>query len=43
MTQTWQKVLGDRAAEDKLQAGAIPMPPLQLSDESVDLLKGIWS
>lgn len=43
MTQTWNKVLGDRASGDKLQAGAIPMPPLQLSDESVDMLKAIWS
>jgi hypothetical protein len=43
MTQTFNKVLGDRAAGDKLQAGGIAMPPLQLSDESVDMLKGIWS
>ena len=42
MAQTLQKVLGDRGAGDKLQAGAIAMPPLQLSDDSVDLLKGIW-
>jgi len=42
MAQTLQKVLGDRAGGDKLQAGAIAMPPLQLSDDSVDLLKGIW-
>jgi hypothetical protein len=43
MTQTFNKVMGDRAADDKLQAGAVAMPPLQLSDESVDMLKGIWS
>ena len=43
MTQTVSKVMGDRAAGDKLQAGAVAMPPLQLSDESVDMLKGIWS
>lgn len=43
MTQTFNKVMGDRAAGDKLQAGAVAMPPLQLSDESVDMLKGIWS
>jgi len=36
------KVLGDRAAGDKLQASAVAMPPLQLSDESIDMLKGIW-
>ena len=43
MTQTFNKVMGDRAADDKLQAGAVAMPPLQLSDESVAMLKGIWS
>jgi hypothetical protein len=43
MTQTFSKVMGDRAAGDKLQAGAVAMPPLQLSDESVDMLKGVWS
>ncbi len=43
MTQTFNKVMGDRAAGDKLQAGSVAMPPLQLSDESVDMLKGIWS
>jgi len=43
MAQTWNKVLGDRAAGDKLQAGALAMPPLELSDESVDMLKGIWT
>lgn len=43
MTQTFNKVMGDRAAGDKLQAGAVAMPPLQLSDESVDMLKGVWS
>ena len=43
MTQTFSKVMGDRAAGDKLQAGAVAMPPLQLSDESVAMLKGIWS
>jgi hypothetical protein len=43
MTQTVSKVMGDRAAGDKLQAGAVAMPPLQLSDESVAMLKGIWS
>jgi hypothetical protein len=43
MTQTFNKVLGDNAAGDKLQAGGVAMPPLQLSDETVDMLKGIWS
>ena len=43
MAQTLNKVLGDRAAGDKLKAGAVAMPPLQLSDESVAMLKGIWS
>jgi hypothetical protein len=43
MTQTWTKIPGDRPAGDKLQAGSLPMPPLQLSDDSVDMLKGIWS
>jgi hypothetical protein len=43
MAQTLYKVLGDRAAGDKLKAGAVAMPPLQLSDESVEMLKGIWS
>ncbi len=33
MAQTLYKVLGDRAADDKLKAGAVVMPPLQLSDE----------
>ena len=42
MTQTWTKVAGDRAAGDKLQAGSSPMPPIQLADESVEMLKGIW-
>ena len=42
MTRTLSKVMGDRAAGDKLQAGAIVMPPLQLSDDSVEMLKGIW-
>ena len=43
MAQTLNKVLGDRAAGDKLKAGAVAMPPLLLSDESVAMLKGIWS
>lgn len=43
MAQTVYKVLGDRASGDKLKAGAIVMPPLELSDESVGMLKGISS
>jgi hypothetical protein len=43
MAQTMHKMMGDRAAGDKLKAGAVSMPPLQLSDDSVKLLKGIWS
>src|SRR5262249_50884880 len=43
MAQTLNKMLGDRAAGDKLQAGAVAMPPLQLSDDSIEMLKGIWS
>jgi hypothetical protein len=43
MTQTWHKVMGDRAAGDKLRAAAVAMPPLQLSDDSVKMLKEIWN
>jgi len=43
MAQTLNKMMGDRAAGDKLQAGAVAMPPLQLSDDSIEMLKGIWS
>lgn len=43
MTQTWHKQAGDRAADDKLKAGALAMPPLELGDESVEMLKEIWS
>lgn len=42
MAQTLHKVMGDRSAGDKLRAGSDSMPPLQLSDETVELLKGIW-
>ena len=43
MAQTLHKVLGDRPSGDKLKAGAVVMPPLELADNSVDLLKGIWN
>lgn len=42
MAQVFQKVMGNSAAGDKLQAGPIMLPPLQLSDASVQELKGIW-
>ena len=42
MGQTLDKVMNDRAAGDKLRAGSVSLPPLQLSDESVEILKGIW-
>lgn len=42
MAQTLHKVMGDRPAGDKLKAGGDVLPPLQLSDDSVELLKGIW-
>jgi predicted Zn-dependent protease len=42
MGQTMTKMLGNTAAGDKLQAGAVAMPPLQLSSESVRQLKAIW-
>jgi hypothetical protein len=43
MAQTLYKVLGDRPAGDQLKAGAVIMPPLELSDDSVGMLKGIWN
>jgi hypothetical protein len=42
MAQTMQKEMGDRAGQDKLRAGAIRLPPLSLSNESVTTLKSIW-
>ena len=43
MGQTMTKSLGDSPAGDKLQTGAIKMPPLQLAQETVDALKSIWN
>jgi hypothetical protein len=43
MAQTMYKELGDRAAQDRLKAGIIHLPPLSLSDESVTTLKSIWA
>lgn len=34
---------GDRAKGDKLQAGAVQLPPLQLAENSIDLLKSLWN
>lgn len=42
MAQTMSKLLGDRPAGDKLQAGAITMPPLQLAPKTIEDLKAIW-
>jgi hypothetical protein len=42
MTRTLTKISGDRPAGDKVKAGAILMPPLHLSNESVKILKGMW-
>ena len=43
MSQTMYKEAGDNAAGDKLKAGSAKLPPLTLSDDSVGILKGIWS
>lgn len=43
MAQTMHKVMGNRPAGDKLKAGAATMPPLQLSDDTVKMLKEIWN
>jgi len=42
MSQTMYKEMGDRAAQDKLRAGTVHLPPLALSDETVATLKSIW-
>lgn len=42
MAQVFQKIMGNSAAGDRLQAGSVIQPPLQLSDASVRMLKGIW-
>ncbi len=42
MTRTFNKVPGNSAAGDKLQAGSAMLPPLALADDTVELLKGIW-
>jgi hypothetical protein len=43
MAQVFQKVMGNSAAGDTLQAGSVFLPPLQLSDASVQVLQGIWN
>lgn len=43
MAQTMTKLAGDRAKGDKLQAGAVQLPPLQLAEDSIDLLKSLWN
>jgi hypothetical protein len=42
MAQTMGKNSGSSPAGDKLEAGAVSMPPLALSPESVNVLLGIW-
>ena len=42
MARTFSKLAGDRASGDKLTAGGVSLPPLELSDESIDQLKSIW-
>ena len=42
MAQTLYKVAGDTPAGDKLKAGSVTMTPLQLSEETVGMLKSIW-
>ena len=43
MAQVFQKVMGNSAAGDRMQAGSVLLPPLALSDESVRVLQGIWN
>jgi predicted Zn-dependent protease len=42
MAQVFQKVMGNSPAGDRMQAGSVLLPPLQLSDDSVQELKDIW-
>ncbi len=42
MGQTMHKAMGDSAAGDKLKAGTVAMPALQLSSQSITELKAIW-
>lgn len=43
MTQTLNFDSGSTPAQDKLTADSVKMPPLRLSDESVEMLKSIWT
>lgn len=43
MGQTMYKEMGDNAAGDRLKTGAVRMPPLSLSPQSVSDLKAIWN
>jgi hypothetical protein len=43
MAQVFQKVMGNSAAGDRMQAGSVLLPPLSLSDDSVQVLKDIWN
>ncbi len=43
MSQTWYKEAGDNAAGDKLKAGSAKQPPLTLSDDSITMLKSLWT
>ena len=42
MSQTFQTVAGTSAAGDRLQVSSGMLPPIQLSDESMGVLKGRW-
>jgi hypothetical protein len=42
MTWKMDVAAGDTPSEDKLRAGAILLPPIALSDESIALLRSIW-
>jgi predicted Zn-dependent protease len=42
MGQTLNKMLGNSPAGDKLQAGGVSMPPLQLAPQSIEQLKALW-
>jgi hypothetical protein len=43
MSQTMYKEAGDRPVDDRLKAGTIRLPPVVLSDDSVELLQSIWN
>ncbi|HTK29155.1 MAG TPA: hypothetical protein VL309_06375 [Vicinamibacterales bacterium] len=43
MGQTMYKELGDHPAGDRLKTGNTRQPPLSLSPDTIDTLKGIWN